>query len=446
MALAVGALVCSLVAAGCSSQKAESKPDPTPTPNATVQTSSLTLGMFGHPEELVEHEASVAAFNAANPGTQVTLEKWADPQAGTAALTETDLPDVFLTNYADFDTLLETQRIQPVANLLDERGIAFGDRFSRPALESFAGNNTLQCMPYEISPQVVFYNTELINDVAMKDAGLSVPSRWDRWSFQQFADAAEFASKPRKKIRGFAVQPTLTGLTPFLLSGGGTLFNEDETSLAFSEETSREALNEVLPVLRDPKLSLSAEQVAKKSAVEWFKDGKLAMMVGTRDLVPELRASGVPFDVRAMPTVQTPATIGTLTALCISADTKDRDGAADLITDLVSDEQLGKVTRLGYMVPANLAVAGSDAVVDITQYPFHGRIFPNALKAIQVPPRVEDWAALSTAVDPLVAKLLLEEPTLDLDSTTEQIDTASLTVLAPTAAESPSVQPSGPAN
>ena len=98
-------------------------------------------------------------------------------------------------------------------------------------------------------------------------SGLDVPtvddedlSKKPTWTLEQFQAAAEYASRPRRGIAGFYIAPTLRGLAPFIYSGGGNVFDNDDepTSLAFSSDDTKSALEKVLPVLRDPKLSLHA--------------------------------------------------------------------------------------------------------------------------------------------------------------------------------------------
>ena len=48
----------------------------------------------------------------------------------------------------------QLEALQPVSLLLDERGVDFGDRFSRDAVDAFAMDDELQCMAYSVSPRV----------------------------------------------------------------------------------------------------------------------------------------------------------------------------------------------------------------------------------------------------------------------------------------------------
>ena len=120
----------------------------------------------------------------------------------------------------------------------------------------------------------------------------------------EFRAAAEYASRPRRNTRGIHVDPTLRGLAPFIYSGGGKVFDDDNdpTSLALSDDGSTDALRRTLEVLRDPRLTLSTKQLEQRSAVDWFKRGKLAMIAGFRGLTPEPRGiAGLDFDVMTEP-------------------------------------------------------------------------------------------------------------------------------------------------
>ena len=192
-----------------------------------------------------------------------------------AALDSGEVPDVFLVSRGDLADLQERELNQPIGDLLDERDVDFGDGYSRPALEAFASDRKLQCMPYGISPMVIYYNTNLVDFEAMADRGLDVPTVDDEdltkkptWTLEQFQTAAAYASRPRRGIAGFYIAPTLRGLAPFVDSGGGKIFDNDDepTSLAFSSDDTKSALEKVLPTLRDPKLSLSPEHAVREDA------------------------------------------------------------------------------------------------------------------------------------------------------------------------------------
>ena len=441
------ALVLGAAVAGCTGDGKD--PDPArPSSTAAVPKVNLTFGVWGSQTETDAYQAVVDTYNANHEEAAVKIEAYATHEDLIAALDSGDVPDVFLVSRSDLADLQERKLNQPIGDLLDDRNVDFGDGYSRPALEAFANDRELQCMPYAISPMVIYYNTALVDFQAMADRGLDVPTVDDEdlakrptWTLEQFQTAAAYASRPRRGIAGFYVAPTLRGLAPFIYSGGGQIFDNDEepTSLAFSSDDTKSALEQVLPLLRDPKLQLSAEMLSEKTPLEWFREGKLGMIAGFRDLVPQLRPTALlDFDVMPMPVVDDAATVGDLTGICIARDTSDVAESADFLVDFISTESVSAVAAAGYLAPANTTVALSDAFLQVGRDPLHSGVFNNSVRNMRIPPLLSNPADLEAAVaEPL--KQLMEVEVPDLDLLTEQIDEASQTVLAPPEdSESPS--------
>jgi multiple sugar transport system substrate-binding protein len=169
-----------------------------------------------------------------------------------------------------------------------------------------------------------------------------------------------------------------------------------------------------------------------------FKRGKLAMMAGFRNLVPELRETeGLSFDVIAMPNLDGAATVGDISGLCISAESEVTGDAADFIAHAVTDEAFQAVTETGYIVPANTEVASSEVFLDETQQPEHASVFLSGIRNMVVPPFIEDREALVAAITPLLQRMLTEPGALDLEGIVAEIDEASRTVLTPEEPEEP---------
>jgi multiple sugar transport system substrate-binding protein len=442
-------LVTAAAVAGCTD---DDDPRPPRQTTAVVTKTNLTFGVWGTDPEIQAYQDVVDTYNAETDEASVKIKAYASHDELYAALQSGQVPDVYLVNRGDLSDLREQKLNRPIGDLLDERDVDFGDGYSRTALEAFAGDLDLQCMPYGITPMVVYYNKALVDFPAMEERGLNTPTVDDEnpekkvaWSLGQFQAAAEYSSRPRRGIAGFSVAPTLRGLAPFIYSGGGTLFddNENPSSLAFSSDDTKSALEEVLPLLRDPKVTLTADQLAEKSPLEWFKEGKLGMIAGFRDLVPELRADPtLDFDIMPMPIVEDPATVGDLTGICISNDTPDVAESADFLVNFISTDSVSAVAAAGYLAPANTIVALSEAFLQPGQLPVHSGVSNNSIRYMRIPPLIDNNGALEAAVaEPL--KELLEVEVPDLDALTQQIDEASVPVLAPEeATESPTEESS----
>jgi multiple sugar transport system substrate-binding protein len=452
-ALAASASALALTTAACTGA-AEPDPGPTPPPSGTGQPSEkprkVTFGAYGSEEEVAAFQSVVDSFNASSTTRQVTLQSWPDHESALADVLAGNAPDAFLTSRIDLDQLVEAEALRPVSLLLDERGVDFGDRFSRDAVDAFAMDDELQCMAYSVSPMVVYYNTDLVDFDKMERREYDVPTANDegvreRWTLAEFGAAATFASR-RGDRRGVWIDPTLQGLAPFIYSGGGQVFDDDEapTSLAFSDDSTREALNETLAILRNAALTPTNAQLARATPVQLFKRGELAMVAGFRNLVPELReVEDLDFDVLPMPVIEDRATVGDISGLCLSADSEVTGDAADFIAYAVSDAAIATVASTGYIVPANTSVAASDDFLAPDLEPANAAAFNSSIRYMVVPPFIDQRDELVDAVTPLLDRLVTAPGVLDLEETTEQIDQASRTILSPEdETESPTEEPS----
>jgi multiple sugar transport system substrate-binding protein len=424
--------------AACSDTPTSSTPQTEPTsepPSSAVEPVDLLFGVFGSNEEIAAYTTMAKGFETVDDNAEVTVRAWQRHDGLRHDLEQgKQLPDVFLVSRRDLRWYVESGLTQPVDTLLDERGVDFGDAYSRAALEAFSSDNRLQCMPYGVSPQVVYYNEDLVDFVRMELRGLDVPADHRRWNWDQFVAAAEFAARPARGTKGVAIDPTLAGLAPFVYSGGGDIFDDDEepTSLAFSSEDSQDALETTLALLRDPTVTLTESELEAKSALEWFEEGKVGMITGSRALVPELREiPGLDFDVMPIPSIENQATVGEITGLCISEDAESPATSADFLVYASSSEAVAEVTGKGYLQPVNQVVAFSDVFLQPGQLPLSGTVFNDSVSRMVIPPLLDTWDELEETVEPYLLELFYAGPTLDLPLVSEQIDTASQPILNP---------------
>ncbi len=419
-----------------------SSPKPQPT--------SLTFGVYGPKDEQAAFQRVVDDFNGTSQDSHVQMRSYPSHDAMVSELRDASasgkgLPDVFLVSRGDLAWLQQQHLTQPVDELLDERGVDFGDGYARDALEAFSSDNRLQCMPYAISPMVIYYNKDLVDFAKMRNRGRDAPdpeSDNPRWTFEQFTAAAKFATHPRAGTRGVYVSPSLDGLAPFIYSGGGSLFDDEQapTSLAFSSSGTQAALTRALPLLRNPHVTLTQRQLATASPLQWFERGKLGMIAGYRSLVPRLRqVPGLDFDVMPMPILDSSATVGDVTGLCLSADAASSPEAADFMVHVLSTEQVDHVAHTGYLVPTNLEAAAGDDFLQPGRQPEHARVFTSSERYVHFMPLIDTMSRLEQAVGGDLDELVTV-PVLDLAQLGAQIDAQSQSVLAPA---SPSGSPSG---
>jgi multiple sugar transport system substrate-binding protein len=350
------------------------------------------------------------------------------------------VPDVFLANRRHLGYLTQHQLVQPVDQLLDDRGFDFGDEYPRSSLTAFGSDNRLECLPYGVQPAVIFYNKRLVKFGQIKN---DAPTPGQGWTLDQFAAAGRWAVNHHPGIAGIHLDPDLSGIAPFVYSGGGELYDDTDhpTSLALSDPTNLQSLTQTVRALREPGWALTPAQLERHTPEEWFMRGKLAMLEGTRRMVPDLRAAGhLDFDVMPMPSLGTSATVGSLTGMCLSQHPGDVATAADFLVYANSPGALSLVAFGGYLQPANQTVALSDAFQQPDRLPRHAGVFTFSVKSMVYPPDLAASDDLEVVVDPLLEEMLggsvSEVPRL-----ARRIDRASYRILGPT--YGPSASPSG---
>ena len=134
-----GAIALALVVAGAAACDAGEPSPPEPTASATAPPAELTFGAFGPKDELTALGDVTGEFNALYEPANVKMETWPDEDSMIDALKfGGDIPDVFMVSRADLAWLRDEKLTQPVDTLLDERGVDFGDVYSRDAVLAFS--------------------------------------------------------------------------------------------------------------------------------------------------------------------------------------------------------------------------------------------------------------------------------------------------------------------
>ena len=461
----LAALLVTLLAlvSACSSGSAPgSEPSSTSSSSASSPSTgpqTLRLAVYGGPEELHAYQRLADAFVRRHPDVHVVLETAPDGRRSDRRLDREfaagDGPDLFLTSSAALPSLVAAGRVQPVDDLLEERGMQFGDNYERLGLEAMADNAALQCMPTDVSPYVVFYNKRLMNTALLPSRTIRppVPQR-NGWSWNQFTVAA--AQMSRGRVKGVYLPPRLTTLAPLMRSAGSDIVDNPKrpTTLTLSPPSNRADVEKILDVARNQTVSLTPRELARQSPVSRFVHGKLGMMVATRALVPRLRRNPeLSFDVFPLPSLGRSSTLAEVSGLCISQDTEHQSAAADFIAFASSDRGAAIVTSSGGVVPANLNVLDSGAFTQTDRFPLNANVFTRAFRGASTMPDPLAWQDLVRQTQPLVNRLFYSQRT-DLDELLPEIDRISAALLAeptpspsasPSQSPAPSAGPSGSA-
>lgn len=411
--------VVSAVLVACS----DAGPGATPTPSPPSSSSSSTVPP--RPLQLAVHGVApaVAAYRevaeAFTEETGVPVELQVRPDAAaSAAQVEEDLDspspgaDVFLLDHEFLPQVVATGQVQPVDQALEERGLQFGDGYQRVALTAFSAEDRLQCMPVDMSPFVMFVNRDDVRPRDLEIRGVPLPTE-GRWGFEAFDAAARVVAREHADEPGFHavhLPVDIDVLTAMVRSAGGEVVDDVDqpTQLTLDSDEAREALTGYIRLARESSISLTEEGATRRSALERFAGGDLAMMFGTRADVPELRESGVRFDVMALPTFGSYRTVADIGGLCVDARSSQVEAALDLVAFAAGNQGSTTLARSGAVVPANLDVVFSPAFAQRGQPPRSVRMFSNALDRSSPMPYSTGWREVGERVERFVRGLVAD--------------------------------------
>jgi multiple sugar transport system substrate-binding protein len=445
------ALLTALVVTACTSEAGDPAASPSPTPSTSPTPSAsptgpvtLRFAVYGTPEVVTAYKRLASTYMTEHPEVTVKVEVAEDAVTARDHL-ERDFdretpPDLFLTPQTALPDLVDDDRVQPVDVLLEERGVEFGDTYQRLGLEAFAGNAALQCMPNDVSPYVVYYNKRLLLPKALVAPDDTPPTPETGWTWEQFALAARQMS--RGDVKGVYLAPRLTTLIPLVRSAGEDVVDDPQepTTLTLADDGTRAALEQILTVARDPSLTPTPKQLARQDEVSRFENGKLGMMIGTRELVPRLRAKpDLHFDVFPLPSLGRARTLAEVTGYCIAKQSTNVPAAADFMAYAVGEEGSAIMAESGAIVPSNLAALHSASFADPSQFPRNTVVYDQVIRRADAMPRAPGWRDVVSQTQPFLDRMFYA-PVIDLDTLLPRIDEVAAVQLE-RPEESPSATP-----
>jgi multiple sugar transport system substrate-binding protein len=427
-----------LVVTGCTT---EARPNQDPTPSPSVSPSiadepvTLRLGVYGDKTMREAYEKLARVYNNDHPDVTVEIEHTRSPAKAAERLEQQfsvgDEPDLFVTPSEQVPKLSAADRVQHVDQLLEARGVTFGDTYERLGLEAFSAEQALQCLPFDVSPLVVLYNQGLVPFRRLIEDGDEPLTPETGWTWEQFTKAVRLMS--HDGVNGVYVEPRLNTLMALVRSAGADIVDDPRTAttLTLSDDGARSALEEVLDVLREPRYTPSPEQLESIDAIDRFKQGRIGMLFTTRAVVPELReAEDLDFDVFPLPRLGRSRTVADVTGFCMSATTEHTDAAADFLAFLSGEKASSILSETGAVVPAHLPTLNSLSFTQPGEQPESVLAFGEAIARAGVPPYVAGWPELTEAVQPDLERMFYD-PVIDLDEMLPRIDEESARILAP---------------
>src|SRR5687767_4882531 len=147
----------------------------------------VSFMVFGDPEEIQAYREVIAAYENEQPDVDVKMIEASDRDDLIARLSTSFAagtpPDLFLLNYRFYAQFAARGVLEPIEDRVDDSDVLEQEDFYEEAMNAFRFNDTLTCLPQNISSLVVQYNKDMF-----KAAGVAEPK--EGWSWDDMVAAA----------------------------------------------------------------------------------------------------------------------------------------------------------------------------------------------------------------------------------------------------------------
>lgn len=233
------------------------------------------------------------------------------------------------------------------------------ENFYKKALDAMTYKGKIYAIPRDISNLVIFYNKNIFDEKKIK-----YPDK--NTTFNDFLIMSQKLTDKQKGIFGISFEEDPIFYLPYLMSEGGGILSDDGNNIIINSKESQKAINFYSDLRNKYHVAPTNSETASLTMAQMFLQGKLAMHLSGRWLVPKYRETAqFDWDVAPFPK----GTKGSIVPLdasgwAISSKSKHKKEAMQLVKYLSSKESLQKFSKSGLIVPARIDSANSKAFLD----------------------------------------------------------------------------------
>ena len=380
---------------------------------AATLSGDVSFMVFGDPEEIQAYRDVIAAYENENSDVDVKMIEASDRDDLIARLSTSfsagTPPDLFLLNYRFYAQFAARDVLEPIEERVDDSDVFQQEDFYEEAMNAFRFNDTLTCLPQNISSLVVYYNKDLF-----KEAGVAEPK--EGWKWDDMVAAAKKLTKDsngdgKTDVYGLGIESSLIRVAPFVWSAGGELVDDDKNPTHFTLDTpeAEVALERIFQLHVTDKVTPGEEEVEAEDDETRFQNGRLAMVLSSRRSTPTFRTiQNFDWDVAALPQHEQQAGILHSDAYCLTKASENKDAAWSFMEYALGPEGAPIVAKSGRTVPSLKSVAESDAFLDPTAKPANSQVFLDTIPVIRQVPSISTWPEIEDASTPILEEAYYE--------------------------------------
>ncbi len=263
------------------------------------------------------------------------------------------------------------------------------DIFFAQALDCFKQNNSLYAIPRDISNLVIYYNKDIF-----KQNNIKFPTKFNS-IYELKETAAKLSTKQHFGIN-FEENPLFWSY--YLAANGGGIISDDKKSIIINSEKSIESLDLYSNMIKEH-IAPSKAEIGSMTTAQMFINGKLAMYLSGRWMVPKFRETlNFDWDIIEFPTNEKNKVYIDASGWALSKNSKHKEASIRFIKYLSSKETIDKFTQSGLIVPARKDSAYNGSFLNKELYPHNSIAYIEMLKNSKPTPVVENYNSINDII------------------------------------------------
>lgn len=263
----------------------------------------------------------------------------------------------------------------------------YDDNFYPKSLEALSYRGKTYAIPRDVSNLVVYYNKDLFAKY-----GVPVPSKY--WTFDDLLIIAQKLTKDTNNdgltdMWGISFDEEPLFYLPYLMSEGGGILSDDTNSVIINSPESQKGLHFYADLRNKYHVAPTKSESASATMAQMFLQGKLAMQVSGRWLVPKYREDAkFEWNVINFPNGDKGSIVPLdASGWAIAKSSKHKNEATRLIEFLSSKDSIEKIAKSGLIVPARMDVAEGDFLSSQSEkLPQNAQVFIDIIKTSKPTP------------------------------------------------------------
>ena len=288
-------------------------------------------------------------------------------------------PDVVFVNNIYAPLYIKANLFEDLSALNDE------NTYFKSSTDCFTYNGKLYAVPRDVSGLVIYVNKDIIKSPE-KIKSIYDLKRYAKISSAQNRFGLNFESNPLFWIY-------------YLEYFGGGILSDDAQKIIFTSEESKKGLEFYSDLINKDGSVPHKAQMSGMTSAQMFINGKLAMYLSGRWMVPKFRET-VKFnwDIIPFPYDNGEKNLIDASGWAISKSSKNKKEAFDFVKYLSSKEVSEIFTKSGLITPARTDVANSEIFLSKKQKPKSSHVFIDIMKNSKSTPVNENYAKITDEI------------------------------------------------